>query len=166
MKKLNVFLLIVLLLLLALVAVFFIGSRLSAEIHIVTAPAAEHPDAFASIQNVLASGSAPQQFTGSIPASPEGCTLMDVTITLTNPGFIPAEWIDVSVTGLPGDIAVYSLTGAGSDIPARSSGQINLKLITTESPSASRPLRLTYHVLGRSLSLRRLSLHSTAAALG
>lgn len=148
MKKLNVFLLIVLLALIALMILVLAGSHLSAEAHIVTAPASEHPDAFSSIQSVLASGSAPQQFTGDIPQSADGCTLVDVTISLTNSGLLPAEWLDVAITAQPGDIAVYSLTGEGSDVPARSSGQINLKLITAESAAAPHTITLRYYVFG------------------
>ena len=148
MKKLNVFLLVVLLVLIALAVWFFAGSYLSAEAHIITAAASEHPDAFASIQNVLASGSAPQQFTGDVPQSADGCTLLDVTIALTNHGVLPAEWLDAAVTAQPGDIAVYSLTGEGSDIPGRSTGQINLKLITTEPAATPHTITLRYYVFG------------------
>ena len=97
---------------------------------------------------MLASGSAPQQFTGDIPQSADGCTLVDVTISLTNSGLLPAEWLDVAITAQPGDIAVYSLTGEGSDVPARSSGQINLKLITAESAAAPHTITLRYYVFG------------------
>ena len=148
MKKLNVFLLIVLLVLIALLILVLAGSHLGAEAHIITASASEHPDAFSSIRSVLASGSAPQQFTGDIPQSADGCTLVDVTISLTNAGLLPAEWLDVAVTAQPGDIAVYSLTGEGSDIPARSTGQINLKLITAESAETPHTITLRYYVFG------------------
>ena len=155
MKKLNFFLLIVLLVLIALTVWILAGSHLSAEAHIITASAAEHPDAFASIQNVLASGSAPQQFTGDLPQSADGCTLVDVTVTLTNSGLLPAEWLDAAVIAQPGDIAVYSLTGEGTDIPGRSTGQINLKLITTAAPGIQRTVEIHYYIFGmlRSISL-------------
>lgn len=148
MKKLNVFLLIVLLVLIALTVWILAGSHLSTEANIITASAAEHPDAFASIQNVLASGSAPQQFTGDLPQSADGCTLVDVTVTLTNSGLLPAEWLDAAMIAQPGDIAVYSLTGEGTDIPGRSTGQINLKLITTESANTPHTITLRYYVFG------------------
>ena len=153
MKKLNVFLLIVLLVLIALTVWILAGSHLSAEAHIITASAAEHPDAFASIQNVLASGSAPQQFTGDLPQSADGCTLVDVTVTMTNSGLLPAEWLDAAVIAQPGDIAVYSLTGEGTDIPGRSTGQINLKLITRAPAGATRKITIQYYVYGISRSV-------------
>ena len=147
MKKLNIILLVVLILLVAFVAYFFIGGTLQAQPQAATAPAANHPEAFASIQNILSSGAAPRQFAES-PASAEGCTLADVTITLSNYGLFDAEWIDVSVIPAAGDVAVYSLTGEASSLPARSTGQINLKLITTESANTPHTITLRYYVFG------------------
>lgn len=155
MKKLNVFLMIVLILLIAFAVYFFIGGQLQTSVSTMTAKATEYPDAFASICSVLSSGAAPQQFSGEVPASADGWTLVDTTISLTNRGLFDAEWIDVSVEGAPGDLAVYSLTGEGSDVPARSVGQINLKLITAASESVRRTIRINYYVYGmhRTLSL-------------
>lgn len=154
MKKLNIILLVVLILLVAFVAYFFIGGTLQAQPQAATAPAADHPEAFASIQNILSSGAAPRQFAES-PASAEGCTLADVTITLSNYGLFDAEWIDVSVIPAAGDVAVYSLTGEASSLPARSTGQINLKLITTAAPGVQRTVQIHYYIFGmlRSISL-------------
>lgn len=153
MKKLNIFLLAVLVLLAALAVWFYVGSNLSAEVHVVTAAATDHPDAFSSIRGVLSSGSAPQHFTDDVPDSADGCTLADITITLTNAGLFPAEWLDVTVTGQPGDIAVYSLTGEGSDIPGRSTGRINLKLITTGAAGTPHTFTLRYYVYGMQRTL-------------
>ena len=147
MKKLNIFLTIVLLILLALAGWYLIGGTLNAEVYSITAPASEHPDAYASIQNVILSGSAPQQFAAELP-SIENCTLVDTTITLANNGLFPAEWLDIRVEASDGDIAVYSLTGEGSDLAARSIGQVNLKLITTARPDAVRTIRIQYYVYG------------------
>lgn len=146
MKALNVFLMIVLILMLAFGAYFLIGGSLKTEVSIATAPAAEHLDACVSIQNIINSNAAPQQFT-ALPSTPESCTLMDINLSLTNAGLFDAEWIDVSVAPAEGDIAVYSLTGESSTVPARSVGQINLKLITT-TPSAPRKITLNYYVFG------------------
>ena len=146
MKKINVFLMIVLILLIAFAVYFFVGGTLKASVSTITAPASDHPDAFASIRNVLDSHSAPQQF-GEISNDPGLYTLMDVTVSLANHGVFAAEWIDAAVTPANGDVAVYSLTGEGSDVPARSVSQINLKIITT-NPAAPRSIRLTYYVHG------------------
>ena len=97
MKKLNVFLLIVLLLMIAFVVYFFAGGALRVESSVITAPAAEHAEAFASIRSVLSSNAAPQRFADALPESAEGLTLVDVTLTLSNPGLFPAEWLDLTV---------------------------------------------------------------------
>ena len=78
MKKLNIFLMIVLILMLAVVAYFFIGGTLHAKAAVATAPASDYPDVCASISNIVNSGAAPQQFT-VLPASPKDCTLVDMT---------------------------------------------------------------------------------------
>ena len=53
----------------------------------------------------------------------------------------------------PGDIAVYSLTGEGSDVPARGTGQVNLKLITTAKDVDGRGVALEYYVHGMKRTL-------------
>lgn len=155
MKKLNIFLLIVLLILIGLTAWFLIGGTLSASVYSVTAPASDHPEAFASIQNILRSGSAPQQF-AEVPADASGCTLVDTTITLRNRGLFPAEWLDAAVTAASGDIAVYSLTGEGSSVPTGGPSQLNLKLITTAPADVVRSITIRYYVFGmlRSITVK------------
>lgn len=153
MKKLNVVLMVVLILLIALVVYFFLGARLHASVSTITAQASDYPDAFASIRNVLTSGSAPQQFSGDIPSSADGWTLVDTTITLSNRGLFAAEWVDVSVESVPGDLAVYSLTGEGADIGPQSSARVNLKLITTAPETTQRAITLTYYVFGMQRTL-------------
>ena len=149
MKKLNVFLLIVLLLMIAFVVYFFAGGALRVESSVITAPAAEHAEAFASIRSVLSSNAAPQRFADALPESAEGLTLVDVTLTLSNPGLFPAEWLDLTVSPADDDVAVYSLTGEGGDVPGRSTATVNLKLLTAAG-SASRTVTIQYYVFGLS----------------
>jgi len=154
MKKLNIFLMIVLILMLAIVAYFFIGGTLHAKATLATAPASDYPDVCTSISSIVNSGAAPQQFT-VLPSSPKDCTLVDMTISLTNPGFFDAEWIDISVSPASGDIAVYSVTGESESIPARGTGHINLKLVTSAPADAARKVTMSYYVFGmlRSISI-------------
>ena len=147
MKKVNVFLTIVLVLMLAFAAYFMIGGTLKAQTSAATAPAMDHLDACASIQSIIASGTAPQQF-AALPATPEGCTLADVTITLTNPGMFAAEWIDLTVDPAEGDIAVYSTSGETTSLAPRSAGQVNLKLLTAAPEGTVRTVRISYYVFG------------------
>jgi len=147
MKKLNIFLMIVLILMLAFVAYFFIGGTLHAQTSVATASAADYPDVCKSISNIVNSGTAPQQF-APLPSSPQGCTLVDMMITLTNPGLFDAEWIDITVEPVEGDIAIYSMTGESSSIAARTAGQVNLKLVTSAPADAARKIKLSYYVYG------------------
>ena len=150
MKPLNVFLALLLVLALAFVAFFFVGGSLSPAVSRISAHASDHPEAFASIQNVIRSSAAPQVFTADIPADAANYTLLDVNITLTNRGIFDAEWLNITVNGANGDVAVYSLTGQGSDVPARSASAINLKLITRAAADAPRSVELQYYVFGMS----------------
>lgn len=154
MKKVNVFLTVVLVVMLAFIAYFIVSGTLRPQAAIAAAPAMDHLDVCESIQNIIDSGTAPQQFQ-PLPATPEGCTLEDVTITLTNPGMFAAEWIDITVEPAEGDIAVYSVTGETSSLRPRSSGQVNLKLLTTAPEGTTRTVRLSYYVFGmpREISL-------------
>jgi len=147
MKKLNIFLLIVLLLMIGFAGWFMIGGTLRAQVYSATAPASDHPDACTSIRNIVNAGAAPQQF-DQLPDSPDGCTLVDTTITLSNIGLFDAEWIDISVSPAPGDIAVYSLTGEASSLAAGTSGQVNLKLLTAAPAETTRKITLNYYIFG------------------
>ena len=149
MRKLTVLLATVFALLLGAAALFYFGGTLRAQPYIRTASAAEHPEAYDAIRDLLTSGSAPQVFDGAaLPGDPADCTLADITVELTNWGLFPAEWLDIRAEGVPGDIAVYALTGEGGDIPARGKGQVNLKLITTARADAQRRVFIQYYVHG------------------
>ncbi|MDO4865528.1 MAG: hypothetical protein Q4C10_03150 [Clostridia bacterium] len=149
MRKLTLVLAILLTLLLGFVTVFLAGGTLSAQIHIQTANAAEYPEAYSAIRDLLSSGSAPQVFADALPGEdPAPYTLVDITLRLANRGLFPAEWLDLSAEAVEGDIAVYALTGEGSDIPARSASQVNLKLITTAPADAVRNITVQYHIYG------------------
>ena len=149
MRKLTALLATVFLLMLGFVAWFYFGGTLRAQVYIQTADAADYPEAYSAIRSLLASGSAPQQFgDAALPEDPSGYTLADITVTLSNRGLFPAEWLDIRAEALPGDIAVYALTGEGGDIAPRDSGRVNLKLITTARADAVRAIRIQYYVHG------------------
>ena len=149
MRKLTAILAIILIILAGFAAWFWFGGTLRAQVYIQTARAADYPEAYGAIRRLVASGSAPQTFEGArLDEDPAAYTLADVTVTLTNRGLFPAEWLDIHAEAAPGDIAVYSLTGEGSDIPARDTAQVNLKLVTTAMPDAVRDITIQYHIHG------------------
>ena len=143
----------ILVLILAFCGFFYTGGTLQAQVSSITASAAEYPDAFSSIRSVIATGTAPQVFTADPLDSPENYSLVDVSISLTNRGIFDAEWLNIQAEGITGDVAVYSLSGDGSDIPARSTGQVNLKLITRAPAESLRNLSIQYYVYGISRTI-------------
>lgn len=147
MHKSTMILGTVFLLLLMLTVLFLAGGTLSAKVDVMTANASEYPRAYASIRKVLDAG-APQLFFNALPEDPSDCRLEDVTITLNNRGLIPAEWISVNVTGAPGDVAVYSITGEGSSVPGRSAGSVNVKLVSLANSQPHRKYNIQYYVFG------------------
>ena len=157
MKKLTLLLCLVFLLLLGLTAYFYVGGTLSARPSVRMASAADYPEAFQSVRELVDSGAVAQRF-GDAPLEddPGRYTLVDITIDLYNRGLFAAEWLDIRTDGVPGDIAVYSLTGEGSDIEARGTGQVNLKLVTTAAPDAPRACTIQYYIYGmkRTITVR------------
>ena len=153
MRTLTVFLSLILILMLSFCAFFYTGSTLRAEVSCITAPAAEYPETFDAVRQVLASGSAPILLSNEALDDATAYSLVDVNIILTNRGIFAAEWLNIQTQGTDGDIAVYSLTGDGSDVPARSTGQVNLKFVTRATNSAPRSLTIQYYVYGISRTI-------------
>ena len=153
MKPLNFILCLILVLMLAFVAFFFAGGTLSSSATCITAAAADYPEAFESIRGVISSDTAPQLLSNEALGDASLYTLVDVNIILSNRGLFDAEWLNIQVEGAPGDVAVYSLTGDGLDVPARSSAQVNLKLITRAPADATRQITIQYYVYGISRTI-------------
>ena len=153
MRTLTVLLSLILILILSFCAFFYTGGTLRAEVSCIAASAADHPEALPLVRDVLASGSAPILFSGADPSESSSWTLLDVNIILTNRGIFDAEWLNIQAEGAEGDIAVYSLTGDGTDVLARSTGQVNLKYVTRTSASVPRKIRIQYYVYGISRTI-------------
>lgn len=153
MKPANVVLCLILVLMLAFCAFFYAGGTLKAEAGSIAAGAAEYPDAFESIRSVISGGSAPQLFSNDPLDDPANYSLVDINVRLANRGIFDAEWLNIQLQGTTGDIAVYSLSGDGTDVAARSTGQVNLKLITRAPASAKRTLTIQYYVYGISRTI-------------
>lgn len=148
MRAATLLLSLILVLMLCFCAFFYTGGTLQAQVSRTTASAAEYPDSFDLVRDILASGSAPRLYSeeGAVDAS--GCALVDVNVILTNRGMFDAEWLNVQPEPAAGDIAVYSLTGDGSDVPARGTGHVNLKIVTRAGADVPRSLRIQYYVYG------------------
>lgn len=157
MRKLTAVLALILLMMSAFAAWFYMGGTLRCHVAIQTAPAADYPEAFGAIRALLSEGSAPQVFADTLPgADPAPYTLADITLTLNNRGLFPAEWLHVHASAAPGDIAVYAVAGEAEDIAPRDSARVNLKLITTAPADAVRDITIQYYVHGlkRAITVR------------
>ena len=154
MKPATVVLSLILILMLAFGAFFYTGGTLKAQVSAITAGAAEYPDAFDSIRNVVSSGAAPRQFSQDVLDDPANYSLVDVTINLANRGIFSAEWLNVQLEPATGDVAVYSLSGDGMDVSARSTAQVNLKLVTRAPAGSPRTVSIQYYVYGVSRTIR------------
>ena len=149
MRKLTALLTVVLALMLGFGGWFYLGGTLRGALAAQSAPAADYPEAFAAVRSILEGGTAPQVLDGGVLSEdPSPYRLMDINVTLSNRGLFPAEWLHISMEGAPGDIAVYAVTGEGSDVAPRDSVTVNLKLVTTASPAAPRRIVIQYYVHG------------------
>lgn len=153
MRKSTIALSAVLALLTLLAALFLLGGTLKAEVTTAIDSAANQPRAYAAILDLMDRGDAPQVFSEPLPGDPSDCRLEDVNIALTNPGLIPAEWVSVAVTGAPGDVAVYAVTGEGETVPGRGALTVNLKLAARAGGSGERVYRVQYYVFGMKRSV-------------
>lgn len=153
MKPAAVVLALILVLMLAFCAFFYAGGTLNADVQRVTADAVSYPEAFKSIAGVISSDTSPMRFTSEPIGDPAQYTLFDISATLSNRGLFAAEWLNISVEPAAGDVAVYSVTGDGLDVNARSARQINLKLITRAGRDSVRKITVQYYVYGISRAI-------------
>ena len=147
MKALSILLSVVVVLLVALIAFFFIGGTLGTQAQIAAVSAQEQPEAFAAAAEAVQTGRAPRAITQMEGEDPAAYTLTDVTVAFANNGLFAAEWLAFTVEPGEGDVAVYSQSVESLDIAARSGAEVNLKLLTQGS-GAGRTLRVEYYVLG------------------
>ena len=153
MRKFNFFLLFVLILMLVFGGYFYFGSTLGASAAPITASANDYPEVFSSIKAIVTSGTAPQTFSEPMPDSTDGLTLVDATIALQNRGLFAAEWLDIRVNGVAGDIAVVFAHRSGVRRRRALFGSDQLK---ADHPRARRNRQNRSDFL---LCLRRSALH-------
>lgn len=147
MRRINLILAIILALLLVFVLIFHIAGTLDHKVEGLAALASDHEDTYSAVIDILKEGTAPQVFTTDIPDNSDGIYLVAATLELKNKGFCNAEWVEASVIPASGDIAVYSLTGAGCDVPSGQSQSLVLKILT-RTPEEKRKVKLSYYIMG------------------
>lgn len=155
MKALTVFLCLLLSIAIAFGAWFYITGTLDAQVSRVSAQASEYPEAFDSIRSVLQSGGAQAIYSiGDTLENAADYTLMDINIQLTNRSLFDAEWLNIELAPIDGDVALYSLTGACTDVPAKGMQSVNLKLVTRAGADSVHTATIQYYVFGISRSIQ------------
>lgn len=142
MKALSIVLAVVAACLLALIAVFWFGGALEAEIAI--APAITGDEALAAVEDAQ-NGLALHTY-ASIDETRD-CALTDITVTFANSGLFDAEWLTCSLVPGAGDVALYAQSDIKLDVEARSKAQLTLRVLT-QGDGAGRALDVEYYVLG------------------
>lgn len=149
MKALSIVLSVIAALLLALMAVFYIGGSLGTDVEVVVTQAQDAPEAFESAAQAVRTGHAAQRFASLEGEDAEDYALAKISVTFNNGGLFAAEWLTFSVSPGEGDVAVYARSAESLDIPARSSAQLELSLLCAgEDAGAGRALQIEYYVLG------------------
>ena len=142
MKALSIVLAVVAACLLALIAVFWFGGALGAEVAIAPAVTGEEAlDAVEDAQNGLA------LHTYASIDETRDCALTDITITFANGGLFDAEWLTCSLVPGAGDAALCAQSDIKLDVAARSQAQLTLQVLT-QGGGAGRALNVEYYVLG------------------
>ncbi len=149
MKALSIVLSVIAAILIALIAVFFIGGVLGTEASVTVMEATEDPVSLRRRRAGNRRWHAPLVLETLSEEELDGCRLANVTVTFTNNGLFAAEWLTYTLQGGEGDVAVYAQSADSLDIPARSSAQLNLKLLMRgNADGAGRALEVEYYVLG------------------
>ena len=134
MKVLSIVLSVIAALLIALIAVFFIGAALDADVSVATLPATQDALGFAAAVESVAAAD---------------YEVTDITVTFHNKGLFAAEWLTFEFIPATGDVALCTQSADRLDLPARSEAQLTFSLLSKESASdAGRALNVEYYVLG------------------
>ena len=149
MKVLSIVLSVIAALLIALIAVFFIGAALDADVSVATLPAAQDALGFAAAVESVQLESAPAIYETLESVAAADYAVTDITVTFHNKGFFAAEWLTFEFIPATGDVALCTQSADRLDLPARSEAQLTFSLLSKEGASgARRALNVEYYVLG------------------
>ena len=149
MKALSIVLSVIAALLIALIAVFFIGAALDADVSVATLPAAQDALGFAAAVESVQLESAPAIYETLESVAAADYAVTDITVTFHNKGFFAAEWLTFEFIPATGDMALCTQSADRLDLPARSEAQLTFSLLSKEGASdAGRALNVEYYVLG------------------
>ena len=119
MKVLSIVLSVIAALLIALIAVFFIGAALDADVSVATLPATQDALGFAAAVESVQLESAPAIYETLESVAAADYAVTDITVTFHNKGFFAAEWLTFEFIPATGDVALCTQSADRLDLPAR-----------------------------------------------
>ena len=145
MKVLSIVLSVIAALLIALIAVFFIGAALDADVSVATLPAAQDALGFAAAVESVQLESAPAIYETLESVEAADYAVTDITVTFHNKGLFAAEWLTFEFVPAAGDVALCTQSADRLDLSARSEAQLTFSLLSKEGASgAGRALNVEY----------------------
>lgn len=153
MRKMTLILSLILILMLAFCAAFYVGGTLRASVTRTDAPASAYPQEFELVRSTIEGSGAYELYSDDELADARDYTLVAVDVALTNVGLFEAEWLNVQPQPLAGDVALYYLEGDTADVPSRETVSVRLKFLTRAPADAPRKLSIQYYVYGISRTL-------------
>ena len=116
---------------------------------ITVASCADYPENFAAYREVAATQGSEVTLFGELPGyDPSQYQFVSYTVELRNINLLPAEWIDLVIVPIDGD--VMQINAAAQDLAPFNSSKMSILLITSRNtPTLARQAKLTYYVYGR-----------------
>ena len=103
--------------LIALIAVFFIGAALDADVSVATLPATQDALGFAAAVESVQLESAPAIYETLESVAAADYAVTDITVTFHNKGFFAAEWLTFEFIPATGDVALCTQSATGWIFP-------------------------------------------------
>ncbi len=155
MKALAIFLVILVIAALAGVGwLYFTGNLEITFAECVATDPLTQADYFKSMKTSLENGTfVGTRFDASALPSPEGTLFYTWTVHLENKSLLPADTVEIQVTPMTGDILAVGDT-AEHHVPAQSSADLSVTLLTSRSMHSVREATVTWYVWGLPFSTR------------
>lgn len=110
---------------------------------------ADQPETFSACREMAQKGASEITMLGDLPGyDPLEYQFVTYTVDVRNLNLLSAEWMDLTLTGEPGD--VMQINPRAQDLAAFNSGKISVMLMTSRSvTNLTRRAVLSYYVYGR-----------------
>ena len=116
-------------------------------------------DTFLALKDAVAD----ETFTGTVfsssdPGDASDCQFYFYTVRLKNDAFLPAKSVELQITPMEGDILSYGDL-ARHDLPARSTGDYQITLLTSKAMHSIREITVTWYFWGLPFSAKATYSH-------